>query len=62
MFIKSLLFSDCQNVIKVQYRNLLKTQKSQFVLLRDCCYISDSQGWGYGGLEELLYFYVQVPS
>lgn len=46
MFIKSLLFSDCQNVIKVQYRNLLKKQKSQFVLLRDCCYISDSQGVG----------------
>lgn len=48
------LFSDCQNVIKVQYR---KTRKSQCVLWRDCCYISDSQvGWRYPGLEELLIF------
>lgn len=49
-----MLFSECQNVIKVQYR---KTQKSQCVLWRDCCYISDSQvGWRYPGLEELLIF------
>lgn len=41
------LFSDCQNVIEVHCGNLLKTQKSQRVLLRDCCYVSDSpMGWG----------------